>query len=135
MADNNILTGIVVKGKQLGRKIGFPTANLVPEKEESLVLKNGVYAVRVKVNRNIFDGMANIGIRPTLDQHDLTIEAHLFDFSDDIYGETITIFFYDFIREERKFSGLEELKSQLAKDKIAIRKVLSDRKQSNPDSQ
>lgn len=135
MGEKNSLTGIVVKGNQLGRKIGFPTANLFPVKDEILSLKNGVYAVRVKVNRNIFDGMANIGIRPTLDQHDLTIEAHLFDFSEDIYGETITIFFYDFIREEQKFSGLEELRSQLKKDEIAIRKILSDRMQSYPDPQ
>ena len=130
MAENNILTGVVVKGNQLGRKIGFPTANLIPGKDEEILLKKGVYAVRVKVNQIVFDGMANIGIRPTLDQHDLTIEAHLFDFSEDIYGETITIFFHEFIREERKFSSLEELKSQLAKDKITVRKILSDRLQS-----
>jgi riboflavin kinase/FMN adenylyltransferase len=119
----------------MGRKLGFPTANLIPGKEDDLLLKKGVYAIRVKVNQNVFDGMANIGIRPTLDQHDLSIEAHLFDFSEDIYGETITIIFYDFIREERKFSGLEELKSQLAKDKITVRKILSDRLQSYTESQ
>ena len=135
MAENNILTGVVVKGNQLGRKIGFPTANLIPGKDEEILLKKGVYAVRVKVNKIVFDGMANIGIRPTLDQHDLTIEAHLFDFSEDIYGETITIFFHEFIREERKFSGLEELKYQLAKDKITVRKILSDRLQSYTESQ
>ena len=135
MAENNILTGVVVKGNQLGRKIGFPTVNLIPGKDQEILLKKGVYAVRVKVNQNVFDGMANIGIRPTLEQHDLTIEAHLFDFSDDIYGETITIFFHEFIRDEQKFSGLEELKSQLAKDKITIRKILSDRLQSYPESQ
>ena len=135
MADKNILTGIVVKGNQLGRKIGFPTANLIPGKDDKLLLKNGVYAVRVKVNRNTFDGMANIGIRPTLDQHDLTVEAHLFDFSDEIYGETITICFYDFIREERKFSGMEELKFQLEKDKRTISKILSDRVKPYTDTQ
>lgn len=135
MADKNIFTGVVVKGQQLGRKIGFPTANMIAGKDEKLLLKKGVYAVRVKVNHSIFDGMANIGIRPTLGLHDLTIEAHLFDFSDDIYGETITIFFYDFIREERKFSGLKELKSQLAKDKMTIHKILSDRMQPYSDTQ
>ena len=135
MPEQNTLTGIVVKGNQLGHKIGFPTANLIPRKDEFLKLNKGVYAVRVKINQNIFDGMANIGIRPTLEQHDLTIEAHLFDFSDDIYGETITIIFYDFIREERKFSSLEELKAQLANDEITIRKILSDRMKPYPDSQ
>jgi riboflavin kinase / FMN adenylyltransferase len=129
MSDQIILTGVVVKGNQLGRKIGFPTANLIPGKTEELRLKKGVYAVRVKINQSIFDGMANIGIRPTLAEHDLTIEAHLFDFSDDIYGETISIYFYDYIREERKFSGLEELKFQLGKDKITIRNILSERMQ------
>jgi riboflavin kinase / FMN adenylyltransferase len=127
MADQIILTGIVRKGNQLGRKLGFPTANLVPGKEEDLPLKRGVYAARVKINKTLYDGMANIGIRPTLDQHDLTIEAHLFDFSDDIYGETISIFFYDFIREEQKFASLEELKSQLAKDKMTVSQILSGR--------
>lgn len=135
MQEQNSLTGIVVKGNQLGRKIGFPTANLIPGKNELLLLKKGVYAVRVKVKQTIFDGMANIGIRPTLDQHDLTIEAHLFDFSDDIYGETITIYFYDLIRVERKFSGLEELKAQLVNDERTIRNILSDRTKPYPDSQ
>jgi riboflavin kinase/FMN adenylyltransferase len=117
MPMQNTLTGIVVKGNQLGRTIGFPTANLIPGKDEIPLLKKGVYAVRVKVKQNFFDGMANIGIRPTLEQHELTIEAHLFDFSEDIYGETITIFFYDFIREERK------------------RNILSDGMKPYPDSQ
>ena len=135
MTDQIILTGVVVKGNQLGRKIGFPTANLIPAKEETLSLKQGVYAVRVKIDQDKFDGMANIGIRPTLDLHELTIEAHLFDFSDDIYGKTISITFYDFIREERKFAGLEELKSQLAKDKITIRRILSERMEPYPDAQ
>jgi riboflavin kinase/FMN adenylyltransferase len=135
MGEKYILTGVVVKGNQLGRTIGFPTANLIPQKDKILPIKNGVYAVRVEVNQNIFDGMANIGIRPTLDQHDITIEAHLFDFSDDLYDKSITILFYDFIREEQKFSGLDELKSQLEKDKMTIRNILSDRVQSDPDTQ
>jgi riboflavin kinase / FMN adenylyltransferase len=135
MAGNKIFTGVVVKGNQLGRKIGYPTANLIPGKDEELSLKKGVYAVRVEVNQNVYDGMANIGIRPTLDQHELIIEAHLFNFTDDIYGKTITIFFHDYIREEQKFSNLDELKVQLAKDKITVRRILSDRMQFNADTQ
>ena len=134
MTKQIILTGVVVKGNQLGRKIGFPTANLIPEKDEKLLLNQGVYAVRVKIAKKIFDGMANIGIRPTLDLHEMTIEAHLFDFSGDIYGEAISIVFYDFIREEQKFSGLEELKSQLEKDKRIIRRILSERMEPYPDA-
>jgi riboflavin kinase/FMN adenylyltransferase len=135
MSEQYSLTGIVVKGNQLGRTIGFPTANLIPGEKEILFLKKGVYAIKVKVKQRIFGGMANIGIRPTLDQHDLTIEAYIFDFSEDIYGETITICFYDFIREEQKFSGLDELKAQLANDERVIRKILSDRTKPYPESQ
>jgi len=135
MGEKYILTGVVLRGNQLGHTIGFPTANLIPGKDKILPIKHGVYAVRVKVQQNIFNGMANIGIRPTLGQHDLTIEAHLFDFSDDLYDKSITIFFYDFIRDEQKFSGLDELKSQLEKDKMIIRNILSDRVQPDPDTQ
>jgi riboflavin kinase / FMN adenylyltransferase len=135
MKEISTLTGTVVKGNQLGCKIGYPTANILPGKNKKLLLNRGVYAVRVKVDDRLFGGMANIGIRPTLDQHDLTIEAHLFDFSDEIYGKTITIFFYDFIREEKKFSGLEELKAQLAKDKIRIQAILLNRMQPDTNSQ
>jgi riboflavin kinase / FMN adenylyltransferase len=134
MVEQNIMKGLVVKGNQLGRTIGFPTANLIPEKNSMPLPKNGVYAVRVKVGDTLYDGMVNVGYRPTLDLHNLTIEAHLFNFSDDIYGETITIYFYDYIREEQKFSGLEELKTQLAQDKIRIKNILSERMKPDPDS-
>lgn len=120
----NTITGVVVKGNQLGRTIGYPTVNLVPDDETS-ALRKGVYAARVKVGERLYDAMANIGIRPTIEQHDLVVEAHLFDFSEDIYGETITIIFYDFIREEMKFSGIEELKEKMENDKMVIRKLLS----------
>jgi riboflavin kinase/FMN adenylyltransferase len=135
MHETFVLTGAVVRGNQLGRTIGFPTANLIPGEDKVLSINNGVYAARVKIDDKMYDGMANIGIRPTLDQHTLTVEVHIFDFSEDLYDQTISIFFYDFIRPERKFSGLEELKSQLAKDKITILDILSGRAQTDTDTQ
>ena len=134
MQEQYVLTGIVVRGNQLGRTIGFPTANIIPEKDLVLPVSNGVYAARVKINDEMFDGMANIGFRPTLNEHTLTIEVHIFNFSKDIYGMTISIFFYDFIRTEKKFSGLEELKSQLAKDRLSISLLLSGRTQTDSDT-
>jgi len=134
MQEQYVLTGIVVRGNQLGRTIGFPTANIIPEEDLVLPVSNGVYAARVKINGEMFDGMANIGFRPTLNEHTLTIEVHIFNFSKDIYGMTISIFFYDFIRTEKKFSGLEELKSQLAKDRLAISQLLSGRTQTDSDT-
>ena len=126
-----ILTGVVVKGNQLGKKIGFPTANIIPNDNRTLPLQNGVYAAKVKIRGSMFDGMANIGIRPTLDDHAFTIEVHIFNFHDDLYGQEISIFFYDYIRPEKKFSGLEELKSQLADDKLNIARILSGRPQTD----
>lgn len=134
MREKYILTGVVVRGSQIGHKIGFPTVNLIPDKNKKLPVSNGVYAARVKVYGKMYDAMANIGIRPTLDQHNLTVEAHIFNFSDDIYDTTISIFFYDFIRAEQKFSGLDELKSQLEKDKMIIQNILSGRMQPDSDT-
>ena len=131
MHETFVLTGAVVRGNQLGRTIGFPTANLIPGEDKVLSINNGVYAARVKIDDKMYDGMANIGIRPTLDQHTLTVEVHIFDFSEDLYDQTISIFFYDFIRPERKFSSLDELKFQLGKDKITIRDLLSGRVQTD----
>jgi riboflavin kinase / FMN adenylyltransferase len=132
MREQLVLTGVVVKGNMLGRTIGYPTANLIPAESLHKSLQKGVYAVKVRAGERWYDGMANIGIRPTLDLHALTVEAHLFDFSGDLYGKSITIWFFDYIREERKFAGLSELTSQLEKDRTMIRKILSDR--ADPDS-
>ena len=120
-------SGIVVLGKQLGRTIGFPTANILPDSDHSIPLKFGVYAVEVRVKNRLYPAMANLGMNPTLDEHHVTLEAHIFDFSEDIYGEVMTVFFYQYVREEMKFPGLDELKEQIKKDEIRIRKILSDR--------
>ena len=119
--------GFIVRGNQIGRTIGFPTANLRILNEEKLIPANGVYAVRVHGNcfgNKIYDGMMNIGIRPTVDGQKKVIEVHIFNFDQDIYENTITVSVYDFIRGEEKFSGLEALKQQLCLDKATSTTIL-----------
>ena len=122
-----VCSGNVIKGNQLGRTIGFPTANILPEDIAEFPLKNGVYAVDVLVMSQLFQGMANVGVKPTFGQNQMTIEVHIFDFTEDIYGESMIVTFQNYIREERKFPGVDALKEQIAKDEIMIRNILSDR--------
>jgi riboflavin kinase/FMN adenylyltransferase len=119
------LRGIVVSGQRLGRVLGFPTANLKLSQEYPLFLANGIYAVKITLDNITYKGMANIGIRPTLDQHELTIEVNIFEFDRDIYGHELVVHFIDRIRDEKKFNTLEELKEQIVKDKIQITEILS----------
>ncbi len=109
--------GIVVAGNRRGRTIGFPTANLQVANEEKILPGNGVYAVNVKIEGRLFRGMMNIGIRPTVDGSTKTIEVNIFDFDEDIYGETIRVTVKRFLRKEQKFEGIDALKDQLEKDK------------------
>lgn len=111
------LHGVVVAGNQLGRTIGFPTANMKLYEPLKLVPAGGVYAVDVQVLGRCCQGMCNIGVRPTVGAaNGLTIETNIFDFNEDIYGLDITITFRRRIREERKFASMEELKAQLIQD-------------------
>lgn len=119
------LTGTVVKGQQLGRTIGFPTANLQVDDPNKLVPANGVYAVDVNYGGQTFGGMLNIGFRPTVAGTNQTIETYIFDFDKDIYGEHITLRFRDFLRPEQKFDGLPALVAQLNRDEQAARAVLA----------
>ena len=111
------LTGIVVKGKHLGHQIGFPTANIKVLDENKLIPANGVYAVRVMVRGEQKKGILNIGVSPTIDGSEKTIEVHIIDFDQVIYGEQITILFDYWIRAEQKFESVEALKEQLMQDK------------------
>jgi len=111
------LTGKVVKGKQLGRTIGFPTANIIPEEQDKLIPSDGVYAVIAEVDGQKYGGMLNIGLRPTVNGTKRTIEANLFNFDKDIYEQEITIYFVKYLRNEKKFASLEDLKKQLVLDK------------------
>jgi riboflavin kinase/FMN adenylyltransferase len=105
--------------------MGFPTANIEIEDKYKLIAAGGVYACRVEYDGKIYHGMGNIGTRPTIGKHDFTTEVHIFDFDGDIYGKEISIYFVDRVRDERKFSGLDELKGQLEKDREVVRKLLN----------
>jgi riboflavin kinase/FMN adenylyltransferase len=111
------LSGTVVKGKQLGRTIGFPTANIELEEEYKLVPKNGVYIVSAEIDGKSVYGMMNIGFNPTVQGEKRTIEVHFFDFDLDIYDRHIRVAILQRIRSEEKFESVEFLKIQLGKDK------------------
>lgn len=114
------VTGTVVKGKQLGRTIGYPTANVLVEDADKLIPKIGVYAVNVVLKGVTYKGMLNVGTNPTTDtDNKIKIEVNIFDFDKDIYGEIIKVEFVKWIRGEEKFANLDELKQALANDKIA----------------
>lgn len=119
------LCGFVIKGNQNGRALGFPTANIQLPVHYKLIPKNGVYAVQVKVKDEYYNGMLNIGYRPTFEGANKSIEVNIFNFDHDIYGEEIYVYFKDFIREEQKYDGLEALKNQLKKDKKQVESLLN----------
>ena len=110
------LSGTVIKGDQRGSQIGFPTANLNIDKNIQIP-KNGVYKVEVLLNGNLYQGIMNIGYKPTVSEGaKQSLEVHIFDFNDDIYGADLTVHFKKFIRDEIKFSSIDELTQQISKD-------------------
>ena len=122
---NYFMQGTIVSGYQVGRKIGFPTANLQVDFCNKLIPAIGVYAVRVSVNGQNYKGMLNIGHRPTINNGtDLSIEVHILDFEGDIYNQPMRIEFVDFLRPEAKFQSVDELVLQIQKDKEAALQVL-----------
>jgi len=119
------MSGIVIKGKQLGRTIGYPTANIELLDLDKIKPKTGVYAVNIIIDQINFKGMLNVGYNPTTDSDRIQkIEVNIFDFNKDIYGKIIKIEFIKHLRNEVKFANLDELKEQLAKDKIACEKIV-----------
>ena len=118
------ISGKVVFGNRIGRTIGFPTANIDIDDVYKLISAVGVYACKVDVHGTIYKGMGNIGYRPTIDIGDLTIEVNIFDFDEDIYGERITIFFLERIRDEVKFESISALRDQLIADKARVLEIL-----------
>ena len=118
------LNGVVIKGKGLGKTINFPTANLNIKESYKLIPSKGVYLVRVYYNNNFFEGMMNIGNRPTIQGIDQTQEVHIFNFNKNIYGEYLKILFLKKIRDEKKFNSIEDLKNQLIKDKNTCKRNL-----------
>ena len=121
------LSGKVITGHKLGRKLGYPTANLDTGLYKILPL--GVFAVKVRVGTKIYNGFCNIGFRPTVNTLTTVlplVEVHIFHFKQSIYGRKITIWFYGKLRDETKFDSLEALKAQLSKDKSAPPELLAD---------
>jgi riboflavin kinase/FMN adenylyltransferase len=116
------ILGEVVRGRELGRTLGFPTANLVPD--PSCRLRHGIYAVRVEVEGTLHEGVANYGRRPTIDNGPALLEVFLFDFSGDLYGKIIEVFFIAWIRAEEKFASLDALKARIALDAAEARAAL-----------
>ena len=112
------ISGTVTAGKQLGRTIGFPTANLAIAEDYKLLPSHGVYAVSCLIKGAVVFGMMNIGNRPTVGGTTTTIEVHLFDFNADIYGTTLWVSLHERLRDEQKFESVNALKVQLAQDKI-----------------
>jgi riboflavin kinase/FMN adenylyltransferase len=112
-------SGNVITGKQLGRTIGFPTANLAINNESKLIPGNGVYAVTVQIenDKTIFNGMMNIGVRPTFEKTERAIEVNIFDFESSIYDKELTVHIRARLRDEIKFDGIDSLKNQLNKDR------------------
>ena len=119
-------TGTVVEGNRLGNTIGYPTANIRPESEEKLIPADGVYAMEVEVDGKKYQGMMNIGIRPTIGGTQSVIEVNIFGFSSNIYNSSITVYFKYFLRREQKFSGIDALKQQLAEDKVNALRMLGE---------
>ncbi|MGB5170347.1 MAG: bifunctional riboflavin kinase/FAD synthetase [Eudoraea sp.] len=114
---NYMLTGIVKRGKGIGRQLAFPTANISIEESYKLIPKNGVYFVNSILKNEVVYGMMNIGFNPTVDGSKKSIEVHYFDFEGDLYNQTVQVNLLERIRDEHKFNSLEELKNQLQKDR------------------
>tara|TARA_B110001450_G_scaffold138694_1_gene129994 strand:- start:1948 stop:2880 length:933 start_codon:yes stop_codon:yes gene_type:complete len=118
---NFMLSGTVVNGKQLGGKIGYPTANINVKETYKLIPKTGVYVVFSKIEERTLYGMMNIGNRPTINGNHQTIEVHFFDFNADLYGQNLQIELLYFLRDEEKFDTIESLIIQLKKDEQTAR--------------
>lgn len=114
---NYFLSGTVVKGKQLGRTIGFPTANIKIEEDYKLIPHNGVYIVRSMINKKTVFGMMNIGFNPTVSGEKLAIEIHFLDFDTNLYDQKLTVSILKYLRSEQKFDSVDLLTQQLEKDK------------------
>jgi riboflavin kinase/FMN adenylyltransferase len=119
------LTGKVVKGDGLGKKINYPTANIFIEETYKIIPKDGVYLVETIIKDKLFKGMMNIGHRPTIGTNVKSIEVHLFNFNEDIYGQVISIKMISKIRDEKKFSSIQALKEQLVKDENYCLKLIN----------
>jgi riboflavin kinase / FMN adenylyltransferase len=119
------LSGTVTSGKMIGREIGFPTANILPESDHKLIPMDGVYAVYVLIDGTVNKGMLSIGTNPTFNSDTRTIEVNIFDFEKEIYNHKIKVVFAKRLRNMKKFKGISDLKAQLEEDKLAALKFLN----------
>jgi riboflavin kinase/FMN adenylyltransferase len=119
------ITGTVITGKQLGRTIGFPTANIKIEENYKLIPQNGVYLVQASINSQIINGMMNIGTNPTVGGQEQSIEIHFLDFDADIYNQELKVSILHRIRDEKKFNSLQDLQEQLQKDKVITKEYFN----------
>lgn len=118
---NYTITGKIIEGYKVGRRIGFPTANIKLWERYKVIPTDGVYAVRVHIDNDIHAGMLYIGNRPTLhDDSQTSVEVNIFDFDEDLYNKTLTVEFVSFVRPDIKFHGLEPLIAQITKDKATV---------------
>lgn len=115
------IVGVVTAGRQVGRELGFPTANL--EVNEDFGLADGVYRARAYVNNIAYDAMANLGCNPTVGHTQRHLETHLFGFEGDLYGSELRVELLEKIRDERRFDSVEALREQIEKDKNTILKT------------
>ena len=122
------LEGTVVEGRKVGRLLNFPTANIELADQSKLLPARGVYAVKVIYREKEYNGMLNIGIRPTFNELHETIEVHLFGFSENAYGRHMKVIFHEFVRGEKKFEGPEALKKQLDEDQKQIMEIFHQKK-------
>lgn len=120
-----MLNGTVIHGDKRGKKIGYPTANIKPEHPRKIIPRSGVYTVKVRVDDKWYGGMMNIGIRPTFENGEQTLEVNIFDFDEEIYGKTVQVRFIKRIRNEKKFDGIDELVAQLDRDREESLRVLN----------
>lgn len=118
------VTGKVIRGDQIGRQIGYPTANIQPDEAYKLIPGDGIFAVTVTVQNKTWQGMAYIGERPTVNGMGRSIEVNIFGFDADIYNQSIRMYFVSYIRGDKKLNSLDELKAQLAQDKLDVLRVL-----------
>ncbi len=116
------ITGIVIRGDGRGKELGFPTANIASKHD--IIPAGGVYAVKLSARDTCYDGVVNIGLRPTFNSKSLAIEAHFFDFNEDLYGEEVTIYFVRKLRQERRFDSADALIAQIKKDISEAREAL-----------
>ena len=119
------LTGKVIKGDGLGKRIMYPTANIFIKEKYKIIPKDGVYLIKTFIKNKLYNGMMNIGHRPTIGANEKSLEVHLFNFNKDIYGEQISVDIISKIRDEKKFSSIEALKDQLVKDENHCLKLIN----------